>query len=138
MKHRPSQRTDNNARYSSVNIATLTINCVTAPSTAGLTFAGSILFPHLNLLLTPAYQNIDNIQFSQRKTSILSMKSAISRCTAIAITVMIAQFSLSAQNDGYQKAGNNNNTQGNNYATPGDQGRTPNNIEDEEDALRGG
>ncbi len=66
------------------------------------------------------------------------MKSAIHRILFLAIIILLAQFSLSAQNDGYQKAGNSNNSnQRNNYATPGDQGQAPVD-DDDEDALRGG
>jgi hypothetical protein len=68
------------------------------------------------------------------------MHSATSKFSALALAVLLAQCSLSAQNDGYQKAGNsnNNNPQGNNYATPGDQAQVSNDDDDEEDALRGG
>ncbi|MBC7774293.1 MAG: hypothetical protein H7246_02560 [Phycisphaerae bacterium] len=52
--------------------------------------------------------------------------------------MLLVQFSLSAQNDGYQKAGNNNNNQRDNYATPGDQARTSDDDDEKEDALQGG
>ena len=70
------------------------------------------------------------------------MKSALRNFFSLLILFLIVQFSLSAQNDGYQKAGENtqrNNTTQPNYATPGDQ--SPNNAQnegDDEDALRSG
>jgi len=80
------------------------------------------------------------MHFSQNKTLTLIMYFATSRFSTLAIAVLLAHGTLLAQNDGYQKAGNNNsnNTQRNNYATPGDQGQAPNDDDEEEDALRGG